>query len=300
MGFVQRKRVTVVQERGGIKSARRDGSLTLELRHMSSVFHHFGLVVRIKCAKSTMSKRSPTPSDYLPLHSTLEEVGKRKKPPSPTLSDLSLKSLEHSLNTEVLTNTFAAASASVRTTKTCQKDGCNKKLKGKQRIRCEEHAHLCKRKGCDKVMKNRKRGLCMRHDTANTEAVAATWDLQTKRNGRKCQKEGCDKELTGRQLKACAEHQNQCKVVNCVKQVQRKGFCVHHFCPKRPSRVLCLKEGCNNELAGIETIRCRDHAGQCKRKDCKKYIASGTNGFCARHFTEADASNPNNKAKRKK
>ena len=59
------------------------------------------------------------------------------------------------------------------------------------------------------------------------------------------------------------------------------AFCVHQFCPKRPSRV-CLKEGCNNELAGIETIRC----SVCKRKICKLHRTNASRIMWSGFFSE--------------
>ena len=59
------------------------------------------------------------------------------------------------------------------------------------------------------------------------------------------------------------------------------AFCVHQFCPKRPSRV-CFKEGCNNELAGIETIRC----SVCKRKICKLHRTNASRIMWSGFFFE--------------
>ena len=215
-----------------------------------------------------MSKKAPTPADYLSSRGSSD--GKRKKAPSPTLSDLSLKSADISIKScsELLSPEPDANVASVRT-RICQKEGCNKELSVYRKIRCKEHCKMCKKMGCQKEIKNAKTGLCRSHDAPLTTI---------------CQKEGCNRILTKNQKTRCKIHYNKCKREGCVKVIAnfKTSLCIHHDNPPK----ICQKEGCNNVLKSNQFVRCTGHKNVCMKKGCYREIQRESEGLCATHVNE--------------
>ena len=106
----------------------------------------------------------------------------------------------------------SASSTSSRSL-TCQKEGCNTKLTGRQMTRCEVHKSKCKKEGCNMAIKNHKLGVCNPHQKPPVTRI--------------CQKEGCNKILQAR-LKRCSDHREQCKKEGCKKVIQDRGAGLCH------------------------------------------------------------------------